>query len=309
MAQSSILFSSATELADNIRSGKLTSYEVVTAFFEQIDQHNHTYNAVVTLNKSEALKRAKDADIAIAKGENWGKLHGVPVTIKDNYRTKGIRTTAGYQPLANHVPDQDAEIVKLLKAEGAIIIGKTNLSVLAMDMQCDNSIFGKTNNPWDTSKTTGGSSGGCAAALATGMTPLSIGNDLAGSIRIPASYCGLYGFKPSFGAVSLRGIQGNPEEPVNGLRSLAVAGPLARNIDDLELAMSILAQTTAEDRRLTPLLKSTDQIHIQDLKIAWTDEFGGVPVDDDIKLKIREAISTLEKAGATVVKVCPEIDF
>jgi len=309
MAQNSILFSSATELAENIRSGKLTSYEVVTAFFEQIDQHNHTYNAVVTLNKAEALKRAKDADIAISKGENWGKLHGVPVTIKDNYRTKGIRTTSGYKPLANNVPDQDAEIVKLLKAEGAIIIGKTNLSVLAMDMQCDNPIFGKTNNPWNTSKTTGGSSGGCAAAVATGMTPLSIGNDLAGSIRIPASYCGLYGFKPSFGAVSLRGVQGNPEEPVNGLRSLAVAGPLARNIDDLELAMSILAQTTAEDRRLTPLLKSTDQIHIQDLKIAWTDEFGGVPVDDDIKLKKREAISTLEKAGATVVKVCPEIDF
>nr|WP_314857652.1 amidase [uncultured Undibacterium sp.] len=309
MAQNSILFSSATELAENIRSGKLTSYEVVTAFFEQIDQHNHTYNAVVTLDKAEALKRAKDADIAISKGENWGKLHGVPVTIKDNYRTKGIRTTAGHKPLANHVPDQDAEIVKLLKAEGAIIIGKTNLSVLAMDMQCDNPIFGKTNNPWDTSKTTGGSSGGCAAALATGMTPLSIGNDLAGSIRIPSAYCGVYGFKPSFGVVSLQGIQTDPAEKVNGLKSLAVAGPLARNIDDLELAITIIAQTTADDRRLTPLIKNTEAIDIKDIKIAWADEFAGVPVDNEIKLKIQETISKLEKAGATVVKVTPDLDF
>jgi amidase len=309
MAQNNILFSSATELAENIRSGKLTSYEVVTAFFEQIDQHSHTYNAVVTLDKSEALKRAKDADIAISKGENWGKLHGVPITIKDNYRTKGIRTSSGYKPLANHVPDQDAEIVKLLKAEGAIIIGKTNLSVLAMDMQCDNPIFGKTNNPWDTSRTSGGSSGGCATALATGMTPLSIGNDLAGSIRIPSAYCGVYGFKPSFGVVSLQGIQTDPAEKVNGLKSLAVAGPLARNIDDLELAMTIIAQTTADDRRLTPLIKNTEAIDIKDIKIAWADEFAGVPVDNEIKLKIQETISKLEKAGATVVKVTPDLDF
>jgi amidase len=309
MGQNTILFSSATELAKNIRSGKLTSYEVVTAFIEQAEKYNHTYNAVVTLNKTEALQRAKEADAAISKGEIWGKLHGVPITIKDNYRTKGLRTTAGYKPLENHVPDHDAEIVKLLKAEGAIIIGKTNLSVLAMDMQSDNRIFGKTNNPWDTTKTSGGSSGGCATAVATGMTPLSFGNDLAGSIRIPASYCGVYGFKPSFGVVSLHGIQTDPKEKVNGLKSIAVAGPLARTIDDLELAMSIITQTTDDDRRLVPLIKNIDAIDIKNLKVAWTDEFGGVPVDNEMKLKIQEYISKLEKAGANVVKVTPEINF
>jgi amidase len=309
MGQNSIVFSSATELAEKIRSGKLTSYEVVTAFFEQIDKYNHTYNAVITLNKTEALKRAREADIALSKGEIWGKLHGVPITIKDNYRTKGLTTTAGYEPLKNSIPDSDAEIVKLLESEGAIIIGKTNLSVLAMDMQAHNPIFGKTNNPWDTTMTSGGSSGGCATALSTGMTPLSFGNDLAGSIRLPASYCGVYGFKPSFGVVSLQGIQTDPQEKVNGLKSLAVAGPLARNIDDLELALSIIAQTTSEDRRLIPLIKSTDTIDIKHLKIAWTDEFGGVPVDKEIKLKIQEYIFKLEKAGATVVKVTPEINF
>jgi len=266
MGQKNILFSSTTEVAENIKSGKLTSYEAVTAFFEQIDKYNYMYNALVAINRTEALKRAKEADIALSKGEIWGKLHGVPITIKDNYLTKGLKTTAGYDPLKNSIPDSDAEIVKLLKAEGAIIIGKTNLSVLAMDMQADNPIFGKTNNPWDTTKTCGGSSGGCATALATGMTPLSIGNDLAGSIRLPASYCGVYGFKPTFGVVSLNGIQTDPKENVNGLKSLAVAGPLARNIDDLELALSILAQTTSEDRRLIPLIKNIDIIDIKDLK-------------------------------------------
>ena len=309
MIQKNILFSSANELAGNIRSGKLTSYEVVEVFFDQIEKFNSTYNAIVTLNKTEALKRAKEADIAISKGEYWGKLHGVPITIKDNYRTKKIITTAGYEPLKNNIPQNDAEIVKLLNAEGAIIIGKTNLSVLAMDMQTDNPIFGKTNNPWNIHKTSGGSSGGCASALATGMTPLSFGNDLAGSIRLPASYCGVYGFKPTFGVVSLDGIQTDPKEKVNGLKSLAVAGPLARNIDDLGLALSIIAQTTSEDRRLIPLVKSEDTIDIKRLKIAWTDEFGGVPVDNEIKQKIKEFISNLQKAGANTIKVVPEIDF
>ncbi len=309
MERNNILFSSATELAEKIRSRKLSSYEVITAFFEQIERWNITYNAVVTLNKTEALKRAKEADIALSKGEIWGKLHGIPITIKDNYRTKGITTTAGYGPLKNNIPLCDAEIVKLLKAEGAIIIGKTNLSVLAMDMQADNPIFGKTNNPWDIQKTSGGSSGGCAAALASGTTPLSFGNDLAGSIRLPASYCGVYGFKPSFGVVSLIGIQTDPDEKVNGLKSLAVAGPLARNIEDLELSMGIIAQTTNEDRKPIPLSNNTAAIDIENFKIAWTDEFGGVPVDHEIKLKIREYVSKLEKAGANTVKVTPEIDF
>lgn len=178
-----------------------------------------------------------------------------------------------------------------------------------MDMQADNPIFDKTNNPWDTTKTSGGSSGGCATALATGMTPLSFGNDLAGSIRLPASYCGIYGFKPSFGVVSLHGIQTYPEEKVNGLKSLAVAGSLAGNFEDLELALSVIAKTTNEDRMLIPLIKNTATIDINSLKIAWTDEFGGVPVDNEIKLKIQEYISNLEKAGATTVKVIPEIDF
>jgi amidase len=309
MGQNNILFESASNLATDIRTGKISSFQVVSAYIRQIEQQNSTYNAVVLLNKDQALERAKKADLALAKEEIWGKLHGVPISIKDNYKTKGLTTTAGYLPLKNNVPDQHAEIVKLLLAEGAIIINKTNLSVLAMDMQADNPIFGKTNNPWDTTRTSGGSSGGCATALATGMTPLSFGNDLAGSIRLPAAYCGVYGFKPTFGVVSLHGIQTDPKEKVNGLHSLAVAGPLARNIDDLELAMQIIAKTTTNDQRLVPLNQCTDTFNIKTLKIAWTDEFGGVPVDEDIKKAIKNYVEKLEKAGAKVVKTVPELNF
>lgn len=309
MGQNSILFESAGNLASEIKNGKISSYQVVLAYIEQIEKQNNTYNAIVLLNKEQALKRAKEADLSLAKGKIWGKLHGVPITIKDNYKTKGLTTTAGYLPLKNNIPDENAEIVKLLLSEGAIIIGKTNLSVLAMDMQANNPIFGKTNNPWDTTRTSGGSSGGCAAALATGMTPLSFGNDLAGSIRLPAAYCGVYGFKPTFGVVSLLGIQTDPKEKTNGLKSLAVAGPLARNINDLELAMKIIAKTTPNDRRPVPLNQCSDTFNIKNLKIAWADEFGDVPVDDEIKKAIKNYVTKLKKAGATVVKTTPELNF
>ncbi|VXB49787.1 conserved hypothetical protein [Flavobacterium sp. 9AF] len=309
LGQNKILFESASNLAKEIREGKISSYEVVLAYVEQIEQQNANYNAIVLLEKEQALKRAKEADLAIANHQIWGKLHGVPITIKDNFKTKGIKTTAGYLPLENNIPDEDAEIVKLLLAEGAIIIGKTNLSTLAMDMQTSNSIFGTTNNPWDTSRTSGGSSGGCATALATGMTPLTFGNDLAGSIRIPAAYCGVYGFKPTFGTVSLGGIQTDPKEKTNGLKSLAVAGPLARNIDDLELALQIITQPTTTDQKLVPLNSSRDDLNIKNLKIAWTDEFGGVPVDNVIKDAIKKYVEKLEKEGAFVVKAVPAINF
>ncbi len=309
MDQKNIVFSSATDLAENIRSGNLTSLEVVTAFFDQIDLYNGTFNPVVTLNRTQAIKRAREADAVLRKGETWGKLHGLPITIKDNFKTKGILTTSGYLPLKDHVPAGDAEIVKLLLAEGCIIIGKTNLSVLALDMQADNPVFGKTNNPWDITKTSGGSSGGCATALATGMTPLSFGNDLAGSIRLPASFCGVYGFRPTYGVVSLQGIQTDPKETVNGIRAMACAGPLARTIDDLELALTIIANPTNEFQRLVPVSRNFEVPGIKKMRIAWTDEFGGVPVDHEIKRKIKEYAARLETAGATVTKVIPDIDF
>ncbi len=200
-----IHFLTAAELAAKIRAGELTARQVVTDFFAHIKRHNLAYNAVVTLNEAAALQQAEKADRAQANGEQPGPLHGVPITIKDTYRVKGLRATAGYLPLKDYIAEDDAVVVKLLREAGAIILGKTNTTTLAMDMQTFNPIFGVTHNPWDVTRTPAGSSGGCATALATGMTALSIGSDLAGSIRLPAGYCGVYGLKPTHGVASMEG--------------------------------------------------------------------------------------------------------
>ncbi len=290
-----------------IRAGETNSRQVVEAFFAQIGKQNSTYNAIVTVHEAEALAQADQADQAKRDGKPCGPLHGVPITIKDTYRVKGSRTTAGYPPLKDHIADSDAVAVQLLKEAGAIILGRTNTPTLAMDMQTVNPIFGTTNNPWDVERTPAGSSGGCATALATGMTSLSLGSDLAGSIRLPASFCGVYGLKPTHGVVSFEGhIVPLPGE-INGYRTLAVAGPLARSIDDLALALDVLTQPTSSDRNVAPLLADTGgNVDISKLKIAWTDNFGGVPVSAEIKEKLHAFVNTLEQAGATVHKSEPQ---
>ncbi|QJR34262.1 amidase [Gemmatimonas groenlandica] len=305
--KSSLNFLPASTLAEMIRAGDTTSRQVVEACFAQIGKQNPTYNAIVTLHEAEALAQADQADQARRDGKPCGPLHGVPITIKDTYRVKGSRTTAGYLPLKDHIPDTDAVAVQLLKEAGAIIVGRTNTPTLAMDMQTDNPVFGKTNNPWDVTRTSAGSSGGCATALATGMTSLSLGSDLAGSIRLPASFCGVYGLKPTHGVVSFEGhIVPLPGE-INGYRTLAVAGPLARSIDDLALALDVLTQPTSQDRNIAPLLADMGgNVDIANLKIAWTDDFGGVPVSAEIKDKLHAYVKTLAQAGATVHKLEPQ---
>ncbi len=303
----SLNFLSASKLATMLRAGEITSRQTVEAYFAQIKKHNPAYNAIVTLNEAEALAQADQADRSRAAGKPCGPLHGVPITIKDTYRVKGSRTTAGYLPLKDYIPDTDAVAVALLKEAGAIIIGRTNIPTLAMDMQTDNPIFGKTNNPWDVKRTPAGSSGGCATALATGMTSLSLGSDLAGSIRLPAGFCGVYGLKPTHGVVSFEGhIVPLPGE-INGYRTLAVAGPLARSIDDLALALDVLTQPTSHDRNVAPLLADMGgNVDISKLKIAWTDNFGGVPVSAEIKDKLHAFVKKLAQAGATVHKIEPQ---
>ncbi|MEI8031523.1 MAG: amidase [Comamonadaceae bacterium] len=303
----SLNFLSASELAALLRVGEITSRQTVEAFFAQISKQNPNYNAIVTTNEAEALTQADQADQAMRDGKPCGPLHGVPITIKDTYRVKGSRTTAGYLPLKDHIPDTDAVAVKLLKEAGAIIIGRTNTPTLAMDMQTDNPIFGKTNNPWDVQRTPAGSSGGCATALAIGMTALSLGSDLAGSIRLPASFCGVYGLKPTHGVVSFEGHIVPLPGQTNGYRTLAVAGPLARSMDDLALALDVLTQPTSHDRNVAPLLAELgENVDITKLKIAWTDSLGGVPVSKEIKDKLHAFVNKLAQAGATVHKIEPQ---
>ena len=280
-----IVFLSATTLAQRIRSGELTSTEAVQAYLRQIEAVNRNYNALVLVDAEAALERAREADAALARGEVWGPLHGVPVTVKDSLAVRGLRTTAGSPELADHVPPEDAALVALLREAGAVILGKTNLATLAMDMQTTNPVFGTTVNPWDEARTPGGSSGGCATALATGMTPLSFGSDLAGSIRVPSSFVGVYGLKPTFGVVSMVGhIPPRPGE-VNGIRSLAVAGPLARSLEDLALALEVIAQPHRLDETPRPL-RAVDVAprDLASLRIAYARQLGDLTPSGPMRL-------------------------
>lgn len=298
---------SAAELARRIQARELSSEEVVRAFIAQTVRYNETYNAVVLLDVEGALERARAADEATARGERWGPLHGVPVTLKDTYSTRGLRTTAGAPALAGYVPGEDAAAVALLRRAGAIILGKTNAAMLAMDMQTTNPLFGTTRNPWSLGRTVGGSSGGCAAAVATHMSPLSFGSDLGGSIRLPSVYTGVYGLRPSRGVVSFRGhIPSLPGE-VDGIRTMAVLGPIAGSVEDLELALSVIAQPSPEDPTPAPLRPlARAPASAAELRVAYALELGGVPVSQEMSGAIRRAVDALEAAGAQVTRAQPE---
>ena len=229
----------AHALAAALRRRDVSSRELLEHYLARVERLNSPLNAVVTVDADSALKAADAADAAIARGDDVGPLHGVPMTVKDTYLTAGMRTTCGL-PAWDHVPDHDAEAVRRLRAAGAVIFGKTNTPTLAGDWQTYNSIFGASNNPWDTTRTTGGSSGGAAAAVATGMTALELGSDIGGSIRFPSNWCGVCGHKTTWGIVSQAGHL-PPAPGTLASTDLTVVGPLARDVTDLELALGVIA--------------------------------------------------------------------
>src|SRR5262249_45261786 len=199
-----------------------------------------TINSVVTVDAERARAEADEADRLLARGETRGSLHGVPMTIKDSLQTRGMRTTSGAPELANFVPQEDAWPVARVREAGAVILGKTNLPSYAGDLQSYNDVFGTTSNPYDLTRTPGGSSGGSAAALACGFTPLELGSDIAGSIRLPCHMSGVVGHKPSYGIVPAHGQIPGPPGTLT-LADLAVVGPMARTVEDLEHGLEILA--------------------------------------------------------------------
>jgi amidase len=312
LSSNDLVFLSASELAEKIRSRQVTSLEAVNAYFDHIKKHNRTLNAIVTLDQDAAIRRAKEADAALARGELWGPLHGVPITIKDNIATLGLKTTNSYPLTENYVPDFDATVVARLRKAGAIIIGKTNLPLLAMDTQTNSPIFGITNNPWDISRTPGGSTGGGAAAVAAGLTSLEIGNDLGGSIRIPSHFCGIYGLKPTEYLVPVTGISpGLPKKEYRSIRHQVSIGPLARSIDDLKLCLTIIAGPDGTDVDVPYIpLSEPPKKDLKELRIAWTDDFGGVPVLEDTKVALKQFADKLSQAGCKVEKINPtDFDF
>ena len=273
-------------IAALIRKREVSPVEVVEAHLERIAELNPELNAIVTL-APDALERAHEAEIAVMRGASIGALHGVPVTIKDTIETAGLRTTSGSKMRMDYVPQTDAPAVARLKAAGAIVLGKSNASEMAMDYTADNPVFGRTNHPLNHELTPGGSSGGEAVAIATYMSPGGLGSDLAGSVRIPAHFCGVCGLKPTTGRVP-----GELQFPPSiGPYSLgAVIGPLARTAADLRLLFAALSKD--------PFERSSHDL--RGVRVAWYTDDGVAPVTDETARAVAIAARALSDAGLRV---------
>ncbi len=292
-----LVFESARELVRRVREKQVSVRELVEAHLAQIARVNLQVNAVVTLCEEAALEEADAADAALARGEASGPLFGLPVAHKDLFETRGLRTTYGSPLLRDFVPDFDALIVERIKAAGAITLGKTNTPEFGAGSQTYNEVFGETLNPWDVSKTCGGSSGGAAVALACGMVPIADGSDMGGSLRNPASFCNVVGFRPSPGRV--------PAWPARTAWSpFSVQGPMARNVGDAALLLSAIAGPDARSpialgepgaRFAEPLDRDFSGVCI-----AWSRDLGGLPVDARVTAAIDSQRHVFEGLGCVV---------
>jgi amidase len=302
-----LIFSTATRAAEAVARNEVSSVELTKALLHRVELFNPRLNAITTLLGSEALKVAKTADEAVKTGEALGPLHGVPVTVKECFEMKNVRTTAGSPPLAAHISERDSAVVERIRAAGAIILGHTNVPAMAADWQTYNPIFGTTNNPWDTSRTPGGSTGGGAAALAAGLTFLEIGSDIGGSIRVPSHFCGVYGHKPSLGAVSSRGhIPPAPGTPI-GEPSLSVAGPLARSAGDLKIAMSILGGPDGDMAKgFSWAMPRPRKVKLEEYRLGFVIDDPRCRLSSEVKTLLVEMLKTLRKDGLDVVEGWPK---
>jgi amidase len=306
MAGRELGFTSAVELLRLYRARRVSPLEVMQALLARIDAVNPQVNAIVTLARDAALWNARRATAVLKRGAALPPLFGVPVAIKDVTPTAGIRTTHGSKLFEDHVPAEDALVVQRLREAGAIVLGKTNTPEFAFGPNTVNAVFGATRNPWDLTRTAGGSSGGSAAALATGMCPLAEGTDLGGSLRGPASFCGVVGFRTTPGLI--------PRVPsALAWDSYSVEGPMARTIADTALMLSVMAGP--DDR--APLSYDVDTRQfatavrapsVRGWRIAWTHDLGGlVLVDDEVRALVEQAAGVFRSLGARVESACPDM--
>src|SRR5215212_10135554 len=297
MPEREICFLRATELARGIRTKELSVREVMEAHLTQIERVNNEVNAIVTRTAEEAVNRARAADKALARGEEVGPLCGLPVAHKDLTPTRGVRTTFGSLVYKDFVPDHDALIVERLKEAGAITVGKTNTPEFGAGSQTYNAVFGETLNPYDTTKTCGGSSGGSAAAVACGMVPIADGSDMGGSLRNPASFCNVVGFRPSLGRV--------PSWPVRaGWSLLSTEGPMARTVQDVALMLGVIS---GPDSRSPLAISGPGEDFFGPLerdfsgtRVAWSRDLGGLPVDPRVTTVLDEQRHVFEDLGCLV---------
>jgi amidase len=298
---------SAVELASMIRRRELSARELLAATLARIDAVNPGVNAIVTLVPELAGRWAAEADAAVARGDELGPLHGLPIAHKDLADTAGIRTTLGARPTADRVPDADDLVVTRLRAGGAVTIGKTNTPEFGAGSQTFNEVFGATRNPYDPSRTCGGSSGGAAVAIATGMTSIADGSDMGGSLRNPASFCNVVGLRPSFGRV--------PSWPTSTPWSgLGTSGAMARTVDDLALQMQVIAGPDAripislpEPGSVFAPLIGAEPVDLDGVRVAWSPDLG-LPVDTDVRAALAHVPHRLVELGCDVVEDRPDLD-
>jgi amidase len=299
-----LVFRPAHELAQAIRERRVSSVELVEAYLAHIERHNPALNAIVTLDMAGVRQQALAADVALARGAPWGPLHGVPVTIEDIHSTAGLRTTLGHPAFTDHVPSEDSTVVARLKAAGAVILGKTNVSIYP-DNPC-----GRTNNPWDIDRTPGTSSSGPAAAVAAGLTALDIGADTGGSILNPAHWCGVFGMRPTERRVPLTGLMLHKRAPARITRTMTVLGPMARSVADLRMVLQIIAGPDRGDPEVPPVpWRTSDQLDIRALRIAWMPALPGIPIAPDIRTAVEALASELAGLGVAIEPCLPEINL
>ena len=291
---------SAAECAAALRRGDVSAVELVDEAIARIEALNPRLNIVVATAFERARSKAIAADEALAASEPVGPLHGLPITVKDSFETADLVTTCGAPQLRDHVPEIDALAVHRLIEAGAIVLGKTNLPLFASDFQSYNDVYGLTRNPWDPERTVGGSSGGAAAALAAGLVPLELGSDIAGSIRIPAHFCGVYGHKPSHGIIPLRGHLLGPPGRL-AAPDLLVAGPMARSPQDLSLALQVMASADTLDSRGWHLeLPPPRGCDLEDMRVAYWFDDPRSPLERAVRAELEATVDALRSKTSIV---------
>lgn len=295
----------ATEQLGLLDSGEVSSRELTEAHLARIEQVNAPLNAIVVVDEEGALRRAEAADAARAAGTATGGLHGLPMTHKDTHNVAGIRSTNGSLVFKDLVPEEDDLVVARLRAAGVVATGKSNVPEFGAGSHTFNEVFGTTTNPYDTARSAGGSSGGLASAIAAGIQPLGEGSDMGGSLRIPASFCNVFGFRPSWGVIPM-------PSPVNAWAWLGRTGPMSRSVEDLEAFMRAVA---GPDERVIPSAPVNPADFggeapqdLRGVRVGFTRDFGvGLPIEPEMVAAVERAAAVFESLGATVVEATPDL--
>src|SRR5881398_333940 len=300
-----LTFLPAVQMAEQIRHRKISPVELVEAHLRKIKKLNPVLNAFVQVDAEGAFRQAREAEVAVRRGAKLGALHGVPVSIKISIEVAGFRCEAGTKLRQGTVASQDAPLVSRLRDAGAIILGTTNTPELLMAWETDNLLYGRTNNPWDLTRTPGGSSGGEAAAIASGLCAAGIGSDGGGSIRVPAHFSGICGLKPTPGRIP---ITGHWPESGGPFALLGVVGPMARSVEDLSLLFRVIAGFDAGDPMATPIpLRETSDEQLPKLTVGYLEEHATAPVTSETRAAVKAAVAALRDAGLRVEHFEPDV--